>query len=353
VESTNQLLTPQEIRAHLDEYVIGQDDAKKVLSVAVYNHYKRIRFAQAEGGVEIKKSNILMCGPTGSGKTYLATTLAKTLGVPIAMADATILVNAQSPGKEIDAIIIKLIQAADFNIQKAQQGIVFIDEIDKLVTGINRLKGESIQQALLKVIEGTVNNIDINGKIIPFDTNNVLFIVGGAFVALSTIIQIRLSDTKAGLLTESELIKDAQPEDFAKFGLIPEFCGRLPVIVALNALGREELIDAVLKPKNNISSQYVKMFAMDNIELVFQQSALERVAEMAISLKTGARGLRTILEKAMREIMYTVPNKKNINKITITPEVIEGKGEAIYEYIESVGETEIAPCPAKEPRRRE
>jgi len=349
----NKLLTPQEIREKLDEYVIGQDDAKKVLSVAVYNHYKRIRFAETEGSMEIKKSNILMVGPTGSGKTYLATTLAKTLGVPIAMADATILVNSANPGKEIDNILLKLIAASNYDIKVAQTGIVFIDEVDKLVTGINRLKGESIQQALLKVIEGTVNNVDVNGKVLPFDTTNVLFIVGGAFVALSTIIQIRLSDTKAGLLSESELIKDAQPEDFAKFGLIPEFCGRLPVIVALNALGREELIDAILKPKNNISSQYVKMFSMDGIELVFQKAALERVAELAISLKTGARGLRTIMEKAMREIMYLVPTKKNINKITITPEVIDGKGEAIFEYVESIGEKEIPPAPKKNPRGRE
>jgi len=349
-----QLLTPQEIRAKLDEYVIGQDDAKKVLSVAVYNHYKRINFSEASAGnVEIKKSNVMMVGPTGSGKTYLATTLAKTLGVPIAMGDATILVGSANFGQEIEKLLLKLISESANDIAVAQKGIIFIDEIDKLVTGINRLKGESIQQALLKIIEGTILDLNINGKITPFNTNNILFLVGGAFVALATLIQIRLADTKAGLYTESDLIKDAQPEDFAKFGIIPEFCGRVPVVVSLSALGKQELIDTLTKPKNAIGQQYKQMFALDRIELVYRADALERIAEKAMELKTGARGLRTIMEKCMRDIMYKVPSQKNINKITITFDVVEGRGDAIYEYIESSNEIEIKPLQLKQPRRRE
>ena len=349
-----ELPTPEEIRAKLDEYVIGQDDAKKVLGVAVYNHYKRINYiAQAGGDVEIKKSNIMMVGPTGSGKTYITTNLARTLGVPIALCDATLLIGAQNFGKEIENMLVKLYHEAKDDLALAQTGIIFIDEIDKLVTGINRVKGESVQQALLKVIEGTINNVNIDGRLVPFDTNNVLFIAGGAFVALSSIIQIRLADTKAGLLSETELVKDAQPEDFAKFGLIPEFCGRMPVVVSLAALGKQELIDALMKPKNAIGTQYIKMFALDGIELVFTDDALDQIGEQAIGLKTGARGLRTIMEKSMRDIMYKVPSQKNINKITITKAVVEGKGEAIYEFVESVGEAELAPLTPKNPRGRE
>lgn len=345
-------MTPAQIRAHLDEYVIGQDDAKKVLGVAVYNHYKRVSYAGA-GDIDIKKSNIMMAGPTGSGKTYLATTLSKILNVPIAMADATILVNAANINKEIEAILVKLYKVANCDLDAAQSGIVFIDEIDKLVTGVNRLRGETIQQALLKVLEGTVMPITVDGRIINFDTNNVLFFVGGAFVALASIVQIRLADTKAGLLTETELVKMAGPEDFSKFGLIPEFCGRIPVVVSLNALTKEELVTTLTKPKNAIAQQFVKMFELDGIELVFENDALERVAEKAIELKTGARALRTILEKCMREIMFIVPDKKNINKIIITRSVIDGSGDATYEYIEASRETEITPLVPKTPRRCE
>lgn len=348
------LPTPEQIRAKLEEYVIGQEDAKKVISVAVYNHYKRINYASSgTGDVEIKKSNIIMVGPTGSGKTYICTTLARSLGVPIALCDATLLIGANNFGLEIEKMLIKLYHEAKDDIKSAQQGIIFIDEIDKLVTGVNRLKGESVQQALLKVLEGTINNITVDGKVIPFDTNNVLFIAGGAFVALASIIQIRLADTKAGLLTETELVKDALPEDFSKFGLIPEFCGRMPVVVALTALGKEELIQTLMTPKNAIGVQFIKMFALDGIELVYRDDALIRIAEKAIALKTGARGLRTVIEKSMRDIMYQVPSHKNINRITITPEVVDGTGEAVYEYIESKGEIERQPLKVKTPRGRE
>ena len=335
------LLTPAEIREHLDQYVIGQEDAKKVLAVAIYNHYKRIDYSAA-GGVEIKKSNIMMIGPTGSGKTHIVTTLAKMLGVPFFMADATMLVNSPSIAGEIDKMMDGLIKAANGDAKLASRGIIFIDEIDKLVTGINKMRGETIQQALLKTIEGTVTP--------KIDTNNILFIVGGAFVNLSAIVQIRMGDTKAGLLSETELVKQALPDDLNKFGLIPEFVGRIPVIVPLTALCRASLIEILTKPKNAIVTQYQKMLEIDGIELEFEDEALEKIAEAAIALKTGARALRTIVEERMRDIMYEIPGKTNVNKIIITPATIEKTGQPIIEYMESGEQIEIEPLVPKPSR---
>jgi len=334
------LPTPQEIREHLDQYVIGQEDAKRVLAVAVYNHYKRI--GAIKSGVEIKKSNILMTGPTGSGKTHIVTTLSKMLGVPIFIADATAIVNNPSIALEIDKMLDGLIKAADGNIESAKYGIIFIDEIDKLVTGINRVRGETIQQAMLKVLEGTIHP--------KIDTNNILFIVGGAFVNLAPIIQIRLGDVSAGLLSETELVKMAMPEDLNKFGLIPEFVGRLPVIVSLQALCRESLIDILTKPKNAIITQYKKMFELDGIEIVFEQPALEKIAEAAIALKTGARSLRTIVEERMRDIMYDLPSKSNVVKITITGGVIDKVESPIIEYVQAGETEELSPIQPKASR---
>jgi len=336
------LVPPTEIKQHLDDYVIEQEDAKKVLSVAVYNHYKRVNYKGKE--IELKKSNVMMVGPTGSGKTLLARTLAKILNVPFAEADATSFITAGVVGGGVESIMLKLLQAAEFDVARAQVGIVYIDEVDKLKkSDYNRGAGEGIQQALLKIIEGTVVVVKFQGKEYQIDTDHVLFIVGGAFVGLAEIVRMRMGSTDAGLLSESELIKDAAPGDLAKFGLIPEFIGRIPVIVSLAELSKETLVDVLTKPKNALVEQYKKMFSLDGIELVFEPQSLITVANMAIELRTGARGLRTIMEDRMLEVMYSVPGQKDLRRIYITSAVMTRTGKPRYEYVQSTEEKELEP----------
>lgn len=345
------LYTPAEIVAFLDEYVIGQDDAKKVLGVAVYNHYKRVNLA-ASGitDIEIKKSNVLMMGPTGSGKTLIVSTLAKILQTAFILADATAIVASDDIGEEINSLFVKLIDKAGGDVKKAESGIVFVDEIDKLVTGVNRLKGETIQQILLKVIEGTIVTVPYNGQVVKLDTNNILFVVGGAFVDLPGIIRTRLGEKESILLEDAEVLKQVVADDFATFGLIPEFTGRLPVIVTLEALSREALKSALVKPKNSLLSQYQKMFEMEHVELEFDAGAIDKIAELAEKLKTGARGLRTICERFMTNIMYDIPNEKNLTRIVITAAVVTGDAKPIYEYNESKEDAELLPLTPKKSR---
>lgn len=348
---TNNLPTPAEIAEHLNQYVVGQENAKRILSVAVYNHYKRIKYAASMGdGIEIKKSNVMMIGPTGSGKTFIVQTMAKLLGAALTMADATVLVTSSDMGQAIENVLVDLVRNSGGDLNKAAQGIVFIDEVDKLVTGVNRVKGESIQQALLKVIEGTKQPIMWEGQRVELDTNNILFIVGGAFVALATLVQIRLGDTKAGLLSEEQLVAQSTTEDLSKFGLIPEFVGRIPVIVTLTALDKDGLKEALVRPKNSLIKQYTKMFEIDGIELVFEEEALDAIANKAIALKTGARGLRTVVENSMRDLMYSLPNEKNLKKVIITPGVITDGAKPQMEYLQSVDEVELQPLPTKKQR---
>lgn len=345
---------PEQIKAELDKYIIGQDDAKKVLSVAVYNHYKRINYKidnaeknKQEGYddyVELDKSNILMVGPTGCGKTLLAKTLAKILKVPFACADATTLTQAGYVGDDVENVLLKLIQNADYDIKKAERGIIYIDEIDKITrksenTSITRdVSGEGVQQALLKIIESTTASVPPQGgrkhpqqENIQIDTTNILFICGGAFVGLEKVIKNRLSTSSLGFNAEVKKQKDEKlenyfkqvtPQDFIKYGLIPEFVGRLPVVVGLKDLDEEALVKILTEPKNAIVKQYRKLLEMDNIDLEFDNEAIKTVAKKAIELKTGARGLRTILEDHMLNIMYNAPEDKSIQKIVITPSVI-------------------------------
>ena len=347
----NDIPSPREIKQVLDDYVIGQEEAKKTLSVAVYNHYKRVAHEEnaSKDDVEIQKSNILLLGPTGCGKTLLARTLAKILNVPFAIADATTLTEAGYVGEDVENILLKLIQAADGDIQKAEKGIIYIDEIDKITRksenpSITRdVSGEGVQQALLKIIEGTVASVPPQGgrkhpnqELIQINTENILIICGGAFEGLEDIIKDRTGEKAIGFgsqikskkeLKQYEIFQELLPQDLLKFGLIPEFIGRLPIIATLKELDKEALIKILIEPKNALVKQYQKLFQIDGVELTFEQEAIEAIVDKAIERKTGARGLRSIIEEIMRDIMYEIPSNPNIEKCTITKDtVLNGTG---------------------------